>query len=112
MLLTTRHTPAAPQYNAAINLIPAEFNDQKDVMDAWKKYHTLVREHPNEAQQADHLKRLGVTQSSLIYQIMTAVGLKLSEGDIQTEVYIPRWPPKFPRLWPLQNPPPERLAMR
>jgi predicted SnoaL-like aldol condensation-catalyzing enzyme len=26
--------------------------------------------------------------------------------------YVPRWPPKFPRLWPLQNPPPERLAMR
>jgi len=25
---------------------------------------------------------------------------------------LPRRPPKIPRLWPLENPPPERLAMR
>jgi len=24
----------------------------------------------------------------------------------------PRWPPNFPRPWPLQNPPPDRLEMR
>jgi hypothetical protein len=88
MLLATRHMPADAQYNTAINLIPAEFNDQKEVMDAWRKYHSLVREHPDEQSRADHTKRTTVAQSALIYQIMRSVGLKLSEGDIQTEAYV------------------------
>jgi hypothetical protein len=88
MLLATRHLPADPQYNMAINLIPAEFNDQKEVMDEWRKYHALVRQPFDEQTKADHLKRLTVAQSALIFQVMRCVGLRLSEGDIQTEVYI------------------------
>jgi hypothetical protein len=88
MLLATRHMPADAQYNIAINLIPAEFNDQKEVMDAWRKYHSVVRERADEQTQADVSKRTNVAQSAMIFQIIRSVGLKLSEGDIQTETYV------------------------
>jgi hypothetical protein len=41
-----------------------------------------------QAAQEAHFRRLAAAQSSLIFEIMKSVGLKLSEGDIQTEVYI------------------------
>ena len=89
MLLATRHIPADVQYNTAINLIPAEFNSQKKVMEAWRNYHALVREqHTGKAAQEDHNKRITAAQSNLIYEIMRSVGLRLSEADIQTQVYI------------------------
>jgi hypothetical protein len=85
MLLATRHMPADAQYNVAINLIPAEFNDQADVIAAWRAYYALVRERPDAH---DHERRTNVAQAALIYQVMRSVGLKLSEGDIQTEAYV------------------------
>ena len=89
LLLATRHLPGTSEYNTAINLIPAEFNAQAEVMTAWRKYHSLVREeHVEPAAQEAHFRRLAAAQSSLIFEIMKSVGLKLSEGDIQTEVYI------------------------
>jgi len=89
LLLANRHLPGTTEYNTAINLIPAEFNSQSEVMAAWRKYHALVREeHVEQAAQEAHFRRLAAAQSSLIFEIMKSVGLKLSEGDIQTEVYI------------------------
>jgi len=85
MLLTTRHLPADPQYNAAINLIPSEFNGEKKVMDAWRKYQDRVREQNSVEQQ----KRVSAAQSGMIFEVMHCVGLtNLSEGDIQTQAYV------------------------
>src|ERR1700676_3599046 len=58
MLLATRHMPADAQYNTAVNLIPAEFNDQEEVMKAWRAYHATVRERPAEDMVADRDRRL------------------------------------------------------
>jgi len=88
MLLSTRHMPANPQYNAAINLIPAEFNAEREIMDAWRNYNALVREHPRPELADDHQRRVTAAQSTLIYRVMLSVGLKLSEADIQTQAYI------------------------
>jgi hypothetical protein len=89
MLLATRHMPADAQYNAAINLIPAEFNDQKKVMDAWRMYQERVRESFTPENEAQHDKRVTAAQSGMIFQVMHCVGLKnLSEGDIQTQAYV------------------------
>ncbi len=89
MLLMTRHMPADPQYNAAINLIPIEFNDQEKVMDAWRTYHERVRQTPSPEQVADHQKRVSAAQSGMIFQVMRSAGLtNLSEGDIQTQAYV------------------------
>jgi hypothetical protein len=89
MLLTTRHMPADPQYNAAINLIPAEFDDRSKVMEAWRKYHEKVNEHVDASHETDHQMRTTAAQSGMIFQIMRSVGLtNLSEGDIQTQAYV------------------------
>jgi hypothetical protein len=87
MLLATRHLPAHPDYNAAVNLIPAEFNDQPKVMEAWRRYLDLVREYPSVEHQPDHQKRVDAAQSKLILEGMLSAGLDLSEGDIQTLAY-------------------------
>src|SRR2546425_4771992 len=70
MLLATRHLPADAQYNAAINLIPAEFNDEALVMDAWRIYHERVRTRPAERDLEAHDRLLRVAQSALIFQVM------------------------------------------
>ncbi len=89
MLLTTRHLPADPQYNAAVNLIPAEFNDQEKVMAAWRTYHERVHLRVDPAQDADHQKRISAAQSGMIFEVMRSTGLtNLSEGDIQTQAYV------------------------
>jgi hypothetical protein len=91
MLLATRHMPADPQYNLAINLIPAEFNDEHDVLSAWTRYHQLVREeHSTPETQKEHEKRVGAAQSKLIFETMRTIGLKLSECDIQSQAYVSR----------------------
>ena len=45
--------------------------------------------------------------------------LKGDFGELPIEVprdrhgsFEPRWPPKFPQVWPLQNPPPELIGNR
>jgi hypothetical protein len=89
MLLMTRHLPADPQYNAAINLIPVEFNDQPKVMAAWRTYHERVHQRVEPSQQADHDKRVTAAQSGLIFEILRSAGLtNISEGDIQTQAYV------------------------
>lgn len=88
MLLATRHMPADAQYNTAVNLIPADFNDQPKVMAAWRRYHAAARERHDKDGQADHQKRLNAAQSSMIFEVMRSVGLEMSEGDIQTEAYV------------------------
>lgn len=88
MMLSTRHMPADPQWNAAVNLIPAEFNDQEEVMTAWRAYHAVARERHAEIDQPAWGKRLEVNQSALVFHVMRSLGLTLSEGDIQTEAYV------------------------
>ena len=88
-LLATRHMPADAQYNVAINLIPAEFNDQEKVMSAWRKYQDKVSNHPALGHEEEHERLMSVAQSGMIFEIMQCVGLKhLSEGDVQTQAYV------------------------
>ena len=89
MLLATRHMPADAQYYMAINLIPVEFNDQPDVMHAWRKYHEQERERVNPSQEFEHQDRVTVAQSGMIFSVMRSVGLtNLSESDIETQAYL------------------------
>lgn len=89
MLLATRHMPADAQYYMAINLIPAEFNDRPDVMQAWRRYHEQGRESVDPSQESDHQDRVTAAQSGMIFSVMRSVGLSnLSEGDIETQAYL------------------------
>jgi hypothetical protein len=86
MMLTTRHMPADPQWNAAINLVPVEFHDKAQVMQKWREFHERANVR-TEDNQLD--PRFTAAQSGLINEVLKASGLtNLSEGDIQTMAYV------------------------
>lgn len=87
MLLTTRHLPGDATYSVAINLIPIEFNDRKSVMAAWNSYIEAVRYIPSPENRSGHDKIMSAKQTKLIFEMMKAIGFKLSETDIQTSAY-------------------------
>ncbi len=89
MLLATRHMPSDAQYYTAINLIPAEFNDQPEVMQAWRDYHERDRERVDPSEESGQQERVTAAQSVMIFSVMCSVGLtNLTERDIETQAYL------------------------
>ncbi|MDR6530311.1 hypothetical protein J2800_001047 [Caulobacter rhizosphaerae] len=86
-LLATRHLPADPNYSAAINLIPVEFNRVKSVMAAWSEYIKEVRFRSPEGQEETHRQQVIKVQTKLITAIMKKMKLDYSEADIQADAY-------------------------
>jgi hypothetical protein len=87
MLMSTRHLPADPHYNAAINLIPVEFNKERAIMAAWRAYIEQVRFRPARENQQAHEQQNAVKQTKLITAIMRKMGLKHSEAEVQSDAY-------------------------
>jgi hypothetical protein len=87
MILNTRHLPADPSYNAAINLIPVEFNRDKTVMDAWKDYISHVRFKPSDENKNEHNTLSLAKQTTMIFRLMKNLKFNLSETEIQTSAY-------------------------
>jgi hypothetical protein len=87
MILNTRHLPADPSYNAAINLIPIEFNNDKKVMLTWKEYISHVRFKPSDENKNGHDSLTIAKQTTMIFQLMKNLGFNLSETEIQTSAY-------------------------
>jgi hypothetical protein len=87
MLLATRHLPAAPEYNAAINLIPVEFNRDVKVMSAWRDYIQHVRFKPSPGNEQTYHAQTLVKQTKLITAVMAKTGLSYSTADIQADAY-------------------------
>lgn len=88
MLLTTRHLPADAAYSVAINLVPVEFNADRNVMSAWERYVELVRTRPTDDNAVAHGEDVRSRQTKLIFAIMQSLGFKLAETDIQTSAYV------------------------
>ena len=86
-LLATRHLPADPGYNAAINLIPIEFNKVKAIMTAWSEYISEVRFRAPQGQEEAHSQQVLKRQTKLITAIMKKMRLDYSEADIQADAY-------------------------
>jgi hypothetical protein len=87
-LLATRATPADPNYNGAINLVPVYFNKHSKVMTAWRGYIDAVRFNPAPGDEPIHSQQVTAKQTALIFSILNALHLQLSESEIQTEAYI------------------------
>jgi hypothetical protein len=89
-LLSTRHTPIAPQFSMAINLIPVEFYGNKQVQAEARRFHELANQNAGatELEQRNHQQRMTVQAARLIHQIAKACGLDIPESDIQTDAYI------------------------
>jgi len=57
-------------------------------MAAWRNYLDAVRFKPVPGDEQAHEKRIIAKQTALIFSIMEALNLKLSESEIQAEAYI------------------------
>lgn len=88
MLLSTRHLPADAAFNAAINLIPVEFNKANEVMAAWSAYMQSVRftAPPGDEVIVDAQRK--AKQTKLIAAIMRRLRLTHSEADLQVDAYL------------------------
>ena len=88
-ILITRHLPGDPSYSAAINLVPAEFNDNANVMGAYKTYQVAINSAASD--QLEVIARLNMSvraaQTKLIFAMMRSLKLKASEADIPLEAY-------------------------
>lgn len=87
-LLATRRLPADPGYNAAINLIPVEFNRAKKVMAAWSEYIKQVRFKPMAGDEMSHNEQVAIKQTKLITAIMAKLRMSYSEADLQADAYV------------------------
>jgi hypothetical protein len=87
ILLATRGLPGDAGYNAAINLIPAEFHSCPGVIKAWKDYLSHVTTDPSAERRERHFQESGVKLTALIYQILRTLGVTFSESDIQLTTY-------------------------
>lgn len=92
LLMATRHLPGDANYSTAINLIPVEFHDFKDVMGAFRIYQEAINQaRPvlnDEALQYD--QGLLTKQVKLISAVLNAMGMKVSEADIAADGYAAR----------------------
>jgi hypothetical protein len=92
-LMATRHLPGDPIYSTAVNLIPVEFNDEPEVMAAYKAYQEAIRQHPpadDANATALAVQVLISKQTKMIFAIMHSLGLRASEADLPVEAYAAR----------------------
>lgn len=88
MLMASRHIPADAAFNAAINLIPVEFNKDKAVIEAWSAYIHQARYQPSPGDENTHINQMTAKQTKLIAAIMRKLGMTFSEADLQVDAYI------------------------
>jgi len=86
-LLATRHLPSDANYSTAINLIPMDFNKNKNVMAAHKAYIEDITYKPAPENQAAHEKSVMAKQTALIFEMAKVLGYDLPETYIQTTAY-------------------------
>lgn len=87
-LMITRHLAGDPNYSAAVNLIPVEFNDEPNVLAAYKAYQDAIRlPNPPADGVADRLQFVISKQTKMISAIMRTLSLKGSEADLPVEAY-------------------------
>jgi hypothetical protein len=91
-LMVTRHLPADPNYSAAVNLVPVEFNHDPAVMTEYKSYQTAINQLPNNEPEAIARSNSVVitAQTKMIFAIMRSLKLKASEADLPVEAYASR----------------------
>ena len=97
-LRATRHLPGDPNYSTAVNLIPVEFNDEPDVMAAYKAYHEALRQ--SSSSKPDNTMQFLISkQTKMIFAIMRSWGLNASEADLPLEAYASRGMMERDALW-------------
>lgn len=100
-LIATRHLPGDPMYSTAVNLIPVEFNDDRQVMEAYKAYQAAVSQPPASEPEAIAVtsQKVAVAQTKMIFAVMTAMKLRASEADLPIEAYAAKGMIERDNLW-------------
>jgi hypothetical protein len=87
MLITTRHLPADPAYQVAINLIPVEFNNKRAVMDAHKEFVEAVAVQLDGKNDPVIRQNWETKSTRLVYAVARSLKFDLRETDLQTKGY-------------------------
>jgi hypothetical protein len=87
ILMTTRHLPGDANYSNSINLVPIEFHDNRQVINAYNAYIDAVRFKPAEGQEETNNRLLSSKQTKLIYEVAKDLGFKLRESDLEVQAY-------------------------
>ena len=100
-LMATRHLPGDPMYSTAINLIPVEFNDDRQVMEAYKAYQAAVSQPASTDPEAIAItnQKVAVSQTKMIFAVMKAMKLRASEADLPVEAYAAKGMIERDNLW-------------
>lgn len=86
-LITTRATPAIDQWSMAVNMIPIVFRHREGVISRWKDYVITPAVKGSQDEIAANGQRIQIKQIAMIHAISTAMGLKITEGDLQATAY-------------------------
>lgn len=87
MLLSTRHLPADPGFSVAINLVPVEFGDSKQVVAAYREFIQAVQNPASSAEDVPALQSTAAKTTKLIFEITRDLGFDIRESDIQHAGY-------------------------
>ena len=87
LLLATRHLPADPSFLAAINLIPVEFSEHRDVIKAYNEFIEATKPRLDGINDEAILRNSSTKLTRLVYEVSRSLGFKLRETDIQTSAY-------------------------
>ncbi|OWQ95334.1 DUF6680 family protein [Sphingopyxis witflariensis] len=87
LLLATRHLPADPSFLAAINLIPVEFSERRDVIKAYNEFIEATKPRLDGINDETIIRNSSTKLTRLVYEISLSLGFKLRETDIQTSAY-------------------------
>lgn len=89
LLMATRHLPSDPSYSTAINLIPVEFFDKPNVMEAYNAYQAAISQ-ARPVLQDDVVRQdqeVARKQTKLISAVLECIGMRVSEADLAAQPY-------------------------
>lgn len=82
-LIMTRLSPANPDYNNAINLIPIDFKGHQSILEARDRYLEIANDRTGQDRMVDLQHQL----DHLIALLATALGFQISETDLAAEKF-------------------------
>ena len=87
MLISTRHLPADPAFQVAINLIPVEFSGDDAVMAAYREFLEAVAARLDGINDQAIILKTSTKIVRLVFEIARALSFSIRETDLQTSGY-------------------------
>lgn len=85
--LAFRHLPGDVNFSHAINMVPLEFAEHKEVVSAHKEFLKAASVQVSNPVDDDVVRTTAIKQTRLIYEMARAIGFNIRETDLQTDAY-------------------------